>query len=563
MTRRALIALLCWAGVLLGSSAGAAAAGIRYRLVFPGFQQDQEMSFAEVRFWHAWLLDNDYDVAGFVRRSATVELILREADRLGPLTDTGFTVLEREPARPLADTAGGREVAAYVDPAELETFLYGEAADHPTITSLSVIGQTYEGRDIFALEISNNPGAPEDKPALLLNGMHHAREVVTPHVVMDAITYLTDGYAAADPKIVALVATYKIICVPMVNPDGSNRVHTVDNWHRKNMAPVCIGGDQGVDLNRNYPYHWGSGPLNCERGTGSSGSECSASYRGPSPSSEAETQAMIALAETHRPVIAVSYHSSGRFIDYPYACNDGNPDLSMPEHAVIDELMHGTADAIFGHDGVFYDVYSPIAIGPVNGDDTSWYYAHLGAYPLIIEVATSFQPSFASGMQSVARNRPGWLYLLDRLGEARLDLRVANHLTGQPLVAQVELLDFVFDTDELPRMSDGLFGRSRWLVAANDTYTVRASAVGYQTRSLPVAVANQPVDQTVLLLPDGVVLGDGEPDGDIDLDDFATLQRCFTEVVISDACRRFDLTADEQVTSDDFAAFAPLLTGPN
>ncbi|MCP4249470.1 MAG: hypothetical protein GY778_20705 [bacterium] len=560
---RALSVLLCWAGVLLGSSADAAGAGTRYRLVFPGYQQGQEMAFAEVRFWHGWLLDNDYDVAGFVRRSATVEVIIRDGGRLGPLTDTGFTVLEREPAQPLDDAAGGREVAAYVDPAELETFLFGEAADHPTITSLSVIGQTHENRDIFAIEISNNPGVPEDKPAFLLNGMHHAREVVTPHVVMDAITYLTDGYAAADPQIVALVDSYKIICVPMVNPDGSNRVHTVDNWHRKNMGPFCIGGDQGVDLNRNYPYHWGSGSINCERGSGSSGSECSSTYRGPIAGSEPETQAMIALAESRRPVIAVSYHSSGRFIDYPYACNDGNPDMSMPEHAVIDEIMHGTANAIFGHDGVLYDVYSPIAIGPVNGDDTSWYYAHLGAYPLIIEVATTFQPAFATGMQSVARNRPGWLYLLDRLGEARLDLRVANHLNGKPLVAEVELLDFVFDTDELPRMSYGSFGRSRWLVTANDTYTVQVSAAGYQTRSLPVAVANQPVDRTVLLLPNGTVLGDGEPDGDIDLGDFAAYQICLTEVAISDPCRRFDLTADEQVTADDFAAFAPLLTGPS
>lgn len=284
---RAFIVLLCWAGVVLGSSANAAAAGTRYRLVFPGFEQGQEMPVAEVRFWHAWLLDNDYDVAGFVRRSATVELVLRGAGRIEVLTDTGFTVLERETSHPLAQAEGGRAVSDYVDPGELEAFLNRRAASHPTITSLSVIGQTHEGRDIFALEISDNAGTPDDKPALLLNALHHAREVVTPHVVMDAITYLTDGYAANDPQIVALVDTYKIICVPMVNPDGSNRVHTVDNWHRKNMAPFCIGGDQGVDLNRNYAYHWGSGSANCERGTGSSGSACSATYRGPSPSSEA------------------------------------------------------------------------------------------------------------------------------------------------------------------------------------------------------------------------------------------------------------------------------------
>jgi hypothetical protein len=493
-----------------------------------------------------------------------VEVILQEGHSSDPLVRAGFVELEREPSHPLGEGEDQRAVTDYVDPAELLAFLNGETADHPGLTDLTVIGQTHQARDIYALEISNNPGVVEDKPALLLNGMHHSREVVTPHLVMDAITYLTDQYQAGDPQVTAWVDNYKIFCVPMVNPDGSNQVHTLDNMHRKNMAPVCLyPGNQGVDLNRNYPYHWGSGSQNCERGSGSSGSTCSDSYRGASASSEPETQAMIGLAEAQRFVIAVSYHSAGRFIDYPYACNDGNPDLSMPEHQVIDELMDGTADAILADSGVTYDVYSPIAIGPVNGDDTSWYYAHMGTYPLIIEIATSFQPSFSVGMQEVSFNRAGWQYLLDRMGQARLDVGVADHLTGQPLVARVELLDFVFDTDELPRYSEPNFGRSRWMVPANDTYTVEVSAAGYQTRTLMATVANEPLDFLALLLPDGVTLGDSEPDGDIDLQDFGQFQACFGQSPISAPCRIFDLTADEEVTLEDYDVLAPRLDGPS
>ncbi len=534
----------------------------RYRMTFPGFTAGQEMHPEATLAWVTWLRQRDYDVAGFLRREATLDVILRRGDSLTRLTDAGFGILETESSTPLSERETQRGVpAGFVDPAALESFMLSEAAAHPSLTNLTIIGQGRQGRNIYCMEISNNPGVTEDKPALLLNGLHHSREVVTPHVVMDAITYLTDEYAAGNPQVGEWVDGYKIYLIPMVNPDGSFQVHNVDDFHRKNMRAVCTATNPGVDLNRNYPYHWGAGPQNCERGTGSSGTACADTYRGDVPASEPETQAMIDVTTQTRPVIAVSYHSYGQFIDYPYACNDGFPDQSMPEHAVIDELMHQTANAI-DTVGPTYDVYSPIAIGPVNGDDTSWYYANVGTYALIIEVGTSFQPTFSVGMQQVAHNRPGWLYLLGRLGGARLDIRVADHLTGDPLVARVELLDFTFDTGELPRTSDPLFGRSRWLVRAFDTYTVQVSASGYDTRVINVNVANQPVDLPVLLLPHGVTLGDHEPDGDIDMQDYLLFHTCVGQSPIPDACRILDLTADEQIGLDDYSALTAILGGP-
>jgi len=490
----------------------------RYHVAFPGFWQGQEMPAEQLGYWVGWLRERDYDVAGFLRREATVDIVVRKPDTLEALEKAGFVVLQSEAARGLAqqpdlDTA----VGDYVDPDELAGFLAAEATNHPDITDLTVIGQTHEGRDIYALEISTDPGVVEDKPAILLNGLHHAREVITPHVVMDAVTYLTDQYEAGDPQAIGWVSNYKIFCVPMVNPDGSNRVHLIDNLHRKNMRPVCLWDTPGVDLNRNYPYHWGEGIDNCERGSGSSGDECSGGYRGPAAASEPETQAMIDLTWQQRFLIAVSYHSFGRFIDYPYACNDGEPDLSMPEHEIVDELMHGAADAIFAASDVSYDVYSPVAISPVNGDDTSWYYAHMGTYALIIETATSLQPPLPEGMQEVQYNRAGWMYLLDRMSSARLDVRVTDAVTGEPLVARVELVDFLFDTDELPRYTEPTFGRYRWLVPAHGSYTVRASAEEHQVETVTVPVANEPVDVLTALVDNCPGLpnpGQEDTDGD-------------------------------------------------
>ncbi len=557
-----LITIVC----LLGAPAdNVRADAMRYRLTLPGFEFGQQPDAATLRHWRGWLNQQGYDVAGMVPQLGYVDIILRDGAPLAPLIAQGFDLIEteRNEAPRAAGLRGG--INGFVDPAALLTFLNGEVADHPTLTNLTSIGITHQGRDILCLEISNNPGAAEDKPAILINGAHHPREIVTPHVAMDVITYLTDQYVAGDPQVTDWVDNYKIFCIPIVNPDGAERVHNGgDSFHRKNLRAVCTSGNLGVDLNRNYPYHWGSGSTACERSPtgGSSGSTCSDAYRGASPNSEPETQAMIALAQQERFLVAVSYHASGQFIDYPYACNDGNPDNRMPEHDIIDELMRGMGDAIFAFDGINYSIFSPIAVGAVNGDDTSWYYAHNATYAMLIEIGTSFQPAFSTGMASVARNRPGWLYLLERMGQARIDVRVANHLTGEPIEAGVDVLNFTFDTDELPRVADPLFGRSRWLVPEVDTYTVQVKETGFNARTLDVPVGIEPVDLTVLLLPNGAVLGDSEGDGDTDLADFATFQICNQGSSISLECRVLDMNADEQVTETDLPDFNAVLQGP-
>ncbi len=480
------------------------------------------------------------------------------ADDVRLLGDNGFDVVT-DPTG--TGTRGALIESSYFDPGEILTMLNQTAIAHPDITQVFTIGTTIEGRPIRAIEISNNPGALEDKPAIQFNAQHHAREVATSHIVIDLIERLTDDYGV-DSEITDWVDNYKTVCVPMVNPDGVQFVFTSDDFWRKNRRsnPGCSGSGVGVDLNRNYPYLWGPG-------CGSSNSCFSSIYRGPSSASELETQAMMNLQDQYRFTIATSYHSSGRFIDYPYACSDGSPAGQMPEHGIIHEMMIAMASAISAVDGVTYDPYTPVPFGGVNGDDTSWYYAYEGVYPFIVEVGTSFAPSFSLVPGIVNRNRAGWEYLYDRLGQARMDLRVVDHVTGMPLVAQVEMLqqdatNILFDTGELDRFSEPTFGRSRWMTEANHTYTMRISKSGYGTRTIAVPVANAPVDVPVLLLPDGVTLGDDKQDGDVDLADYAKFQQCFEVTPIPTDCRIMDMDGDEAVSLSDVDEWAAVLAGP-
>ena len=448
-----------------------------------------------LRKWQAWLTDSGFSPTrcGADLEARTLALDTVKKDDIRRLTRAGFKIVGRSQRTPLNQNARG--TSAYFDPAEVEAMLAQVELDHPFIARRFAVGTTIEGRTIWAIEISDNPGIDEDEPAVQFNGQHHAREVVTSHVVMDIVDLLTDGYGA-DPAITGWVDDYKTICVPMVNPDGVQYVFDADvNW-RKNRrpntgcSPSCNG--TGVDNNRNYPYLWGPG-------CGSSGCCSNNAFRGPSSASEDETQAMRDLADAFHFVMATSYHAFGRFIDYPYACSDGTPATLMPEHDVIDEMMSGMAAAICAVDGVAYTAFTPVPFGPVNGDDTSWYYAHKGTYPFIVEVGTSFQPLVSDVPAIINRNRAGWQFLYDRLGRARIDVHVT--VDCQPAEAEVTLTDFVFDTGELPRQTFLPFGRWTFLVPPDNDYTVRISKPGFVTRDVAVYVVDLPISVDVQLEP--------------------------------------------------------------
>ncbi|MBI4717883.1 MAG: hypothetical protein HY763_08780 [Planctomycetes bacterium] len=440
--------------------------------------------------WRDWLIQQGIavDRCGHLPTQGSFVVDVTLDQQRQALLAAGFRILRQFDPAPLE--GGLRTQSQYYDPGEIAALLAQIAADHSDIAQVFGIGTTPEGRTIYAIEISDQPGVAEDEPAIQFNGQHHAREVATSHVVMDVVTTLTNGYGA-DAEITDWVNRYKTVCVPMVNPDGVQHVFNVNSMWRRNrkVYPSCTG----VDLNRNYPYLWGPG-------CGSSGT-CNDLYRGPTAASELETQALIGLADDYHFVMATSYHSYGQFIDYPYACSNGSPSGQMPEHAVIHEMMFGVADAIAAVDGTQYDVYSPVPFGGVNGDDTSWYYAHRGTYAFIIEVGTAFEPPFSQVAGIVNHNRGGWKYLYRRLGGARIDVHVTDACTGAPTQAEVTLTDYVYDTGELPRATFPPYGRWTYLVPPNGTYTVRAAQSGYAQQELTVAVSAAPVAITLALEP--------------------------------------------------------------
>jgi hypothetical protein len=267
---------------------------------------------------------------------------------------------------------------------ETVTELNQIAVDHPSITKLTSIGKSYEGRDIWAMKVSDNPDIEEDEPEIFYNGNHHAREWLTIDVCLYILNHLTDNYGT-DITITGIVDNRQIWVIPCVNPDGrvydsteddpANHRHQPLGW-RKNRRDNG-DGYYGVDLNRNYGYMWG--------GAGANDVTSSTLYRGPEAFSENETRAVRDFVRQHDFVFAISYHSYGQLILYPwgYTYNESEDDDLF--QAVGDDMAALiTNNAASGYPG--YTVQQGSDLYMTSGTDDDWLYGEMGIYAFCVEL---------------------------------------------------------------------------------------------------------------------------------------------------------------------------------
>ncbi|MFQ6040821.1 MAG: M14 family zinc carboxypeptidase [Candidatus Poribacteria bacterium] len=235
---------------------------------------------------------------------------------------------------------------------------------YPHLAKLYDIGDSWEktagiaDRDIWAMKISDNVAEQEDEPEALYMGLHHAREIITPEIVLSWMNFLLRNYGRSN-LITYLVNNRQIWLVPIVNPDGHDYVFTVDSLWRKNRRDNG-DGSFGVDLNRNYSYMWGYDDI------GSSPRTWDETYRGAEPFSEPETQAIRDLVEGHHFVLSLSYHSYGDLFLYPWGY--------IPEDTPDHKTFASIAKIAVSRNG--YRPGNPASgvIYITNGDADDWLY---------------------------------------------------------------------------------------------------------------------------------------------------------------------------------------------
>lgn len=109
----------------------------------------------------------------------------------------------------------------YLDYAELTSVLRELTDSRPDLARMYSIGKTYEGRDMWVVEITNfHKGVPEKKPGMYIDGNHHAGEVTGSAVCVYTIWYLLSNYGR-DQFVTDLVDKRVFYILPRISIDGA------------------------------------------------------------------------------------------------------------------------------------------------------------------------------------------------------------------------------------------------------------------------------------------------------------------------------------------------------
>ncbi|XP_045128706.1 LOW QUALITY PROTEIN: carboxypeptidase B-like [Portunus trituberculatus] len=243
--------------------------------------------------------------------------------------------------------------------------------DYPDLCTLEDVGKSYEDRAIKLLKVGKG-GA--DKPVVFVESGMHAREWIAPATV----TYMINKLVTNSTEYENLLSQVNFYFMPVTNPDGYDFTfmrsisQNQDRLWRKTRSDYrpkesedlddsrCIG----VDLNRNWDYHWME--------VGSCNNSCRQVYAGPEPFSEVENRVVRDLVMGLRSKIKMylSFHSYGQQFLYPWAYTSVYPD----DWKMLDRLARKAVSALTSVYGTGFEVGTACEIldGAKSGGSIDW-----------------------------------------------------------------------------------------------------------------------------------------------------------------------------------------------
>lgn len=307
-----------------------------------------------------------------------------------------------------ADFPSGYE--GYHTYAEVGAAAAAVAAEYPEIAQRFSIGESYQGRQLWAMKISDNVATDEKEPEVLYDGGHHADEHMGVEMTLRIMHWLVDGYGT-DPRITGIVDTREIWIVFSTNPDGATYDIKGGRFHywRKNRQPTPGTDYVGTDLNRNYGYRWGGGGR-------TSTNPAAITYRGPKAFSAPETRAMRDFLASRvvdgRQQIRthITFHEYGRLVMWPYGYTLRNVpgDMTAQDHDALVRIGRKMADS---------NGYRPMQASDLyvtSGTTRDYAYGKYRIFSYTFELSTRDYPDDARIASETGRNREAVLYLAER-----------------------------------------------------------------------------------------------------------------------------------------------------
>ncbi|MCI0644033.1 MAG: PKD domain-containing protein [Chloroflexi bacterium] len=332
--------------------------------------------------------------------------------------DEELTAQLNEPRQPLPGQGGGIPGFPCYRTVE-ETFATATdiVANYPQLATWTDVGDSWEkvspgglpGYDMLVLRLTNNT-TPGPKPKLFVMSAIHAREYTTAELNTRFAEYLVQNYGS-DPDVTWLLDYHEVHLLLHANPDGRKKAETGLLWRKNTDNNYCANTDsRGVDLNRNFEFQWGC----CG---GSSSNQCSDTYRGPSPASEPETQAVQNYVQSIFPDqradpigAAAPVTATGVFIDI----HSYSELVLWPWGFTATLTGNGTALQTLGRKFAYFNNYFPeqaIGLYITDGTTDDFAYGDLGVAAYTYELGNSFFESCGAFENTILPdNMPSLLY---------------------------------------------------------------------------------------------------------------------------------------------------------
>lgn len=359
--------------------------------------------------------------------------------------------------------------AQYHNYDRLTAFMNEMATTYSNFTRVFSLGKSIQGREMWAIEISANPGVNEIEPEFKYIANMHGDEVVGREMSINLIELLCTEYnkdsGDLSTRITNLINSVDIYIVPSMNPDGFER--------------GTRGNALYKDLNRDFPDQFTS-PHNDKVGR------------------QVEVQHVMDFANAHHFVLSANFHGGTVVANYPW---DGNRNYrsgaysACPDDAVFKRLatLYSTTHTTMHSSWEFSG-------GITNGADwyvlyggmQDWGYLYNGEVQLTLEISDDKYPSPATLPSFWVQNKDAMLAYMEQVNVMGVRGVVTDAASGAPLAARINVVEI-----NHPVSADPAHGDYYRLLTAGH-YTLSVSAEGYTPQTAEVDVPENQTQQVVL-----------------------------------------------------------------